>query len=177
MPVRYDYESQRNGTCNLFIFFQPLAGWRHVKITPQGAGLDFAQAMKDWVDTHFPNAAVIRIVLDNLSTHSPAALYQALTPQEARRMLNKLEFHYTPNHASWLNMAEIEISVCKEQCLDRRIPETQTLKREVKAWQHQRNDAKATVKWRFNCQHAREKLNRFYSKLPVATSPNCGVQV
>lgn len=125
--------------------------------------------MKELVDVHFPHAQVIRVVLDNLSTHTPAALSQAFAPEEARRILRKLEFHYTPNHASWLNQVEIEISVLKEQCLDRRIPDTDTLGHEVKAWQSQRNEAKATVKWRFTSERAREKLNRLYPKLPENT--------
>jgi hypothetical protein len=115
-PIRYDYEYRRNGTCNLFMFFQPLAGWRHVEVTEQRTKRDFAYRMKDLVDVHFPDAEVIRVVLDNLNTHSPAALYEVFEPQEARRIVRKLEFHYTPKHGSWLNMAEIEISVLDRQC-------------------------------------------------------------
>ena len=169
MPMRYDYEYKRNGTCNLFVFFQPLLGWRHLKITEHRTSIDFALAMRDLVDIHFPNASLIRVIFDNLSTHTPAALYQAFAPEEARRILKKLEFHYTPTHASWLNMVEIEISVLKEQCLDRRIPSTDTLRTEIEAWQNQRNQAKATVNWRFTSEGARKKLNRLYPK-PLATT-------
>jgi hypothetical protein len=127
-PLRYDYEYRRNGTCNLFMFFQPLAGWRHVEVTEQRTKRDFAYQMKDLVDVHFPQAKVIRVVLDNLNTHSPAALYEVFEPQEARRIVRKLEFHHTPKHGSWLNMAEIEISVIDRQCLDRRLAEVPTLR-------------------------------------------------
>jgi hypothetical protein len=132
-PLRYDYEYRRNGTCNLFMFFQPLAGWRHVEVTEQRTKRDFAYQMKALVDVHFPQAEVIRVVLDNLNTHSPAALYEVFEPQEARRIVRKLEFHYTPKHGSWLNMAEIEISVLDRQCLDRRLAEISIVRSEVLA--------------------------------------------
>jgi hypothetical protein len=121
-PARYDYEYRRMGTCNVFMFFQPQAGWRHVEVTHRRTKKDFAHCMKDLVDIHFPEAEMIRVVLDNLNTHTPAALYEVFAPEEARRIVRKLEFHFTPKHASWLNMAEIEISVLDRQCLDRRLP-------------------------------------------------------
>jgi hypothetical protein len=161
-PIRYDYEYRRNGTCNLFVFFQPLAGWRHVEVTEQRTKRDFAYRMKDLVDTHFPDAEVIRVVLDNLNTHSPAALYEAFEPQEARRIVQKLEFHYTPKHGSWLNMAEIEISVLDRQCLDRRLADVPTVRSEVLAWEALRNDHHATVDWRFTTTKARSKMQYLY---------------
>jgi hypothetical protein len=161
-PIRYDYEYRRNGTCNLFMFFQPLAGWRHVEVTEQRTKQDFAHQMKDLVDVHFPEVEVIRVVLDNLNTHSPAALYEVFEPQEARRIVRKLEFHYTPKHGSWLNMAEIEISVLDRQCLDRRLAEVRMVRSEVVAWETLRNDQTATVDWRFTTTKARSKLEFLY---------------
>jgi hypothetical protein len=161
-PQRYDYEYKRKGTCNLFVFFQPLAGWRHVKVTERRTKRDFAQCMKEMVDIHFPDAHKIRVVLDNLNTHTPAALYEAFDPAEARRLVQKLEFHYTPKHGSWLNMAEIEISVLTAQCLDRYIPDVTSLEREVTAWQNERNTQKASVDWRFTTIKARDKLKHLY---------------
>jgi hypothetical protein len=161
-PERYDYEYRRNGTCNLFVFFQPLAGWRQVKVTERRTKLDFAQCMKELVDVLFPEAEQIRVTLDNLNTHTPAALYEAFEAAEARRLVRKLEFHYTPKHGSWLNMAEIEISVLTGQCLDRYIPDVTTLKREVAAWQEERNARQATIDWQFTTAKARDKLKRLY---------------
>ena len=161
-PLRYDYEYRRNGTCNLFMFFQPLAGWRHVEVTEQRTKLDFAYQMRNLVDVHFPQAKVIRVVLDNLNTHSPAALYEVFEPQEARRIVRKLEFHYTPKHGSWLNMAEIEISVLDRQCLDRRLEEIPIVRSEVQAWEALRNDQHATVDWRFTTTKARSKMQYLY---------------
>jgi hypothetical protein len=161
-PLRYDYEYRRNGTCNLFVFFQPLAGWRHVEVTEQRTKRDFAYRMKDLVDVHFPQAEVIRMVLDNLNTHSPAALYEVFEPQEARRIVRKLEFHYTPLHGSWLNMAEIEISVLERQCLDRRLAEAPMVRSEVLAWETLRNDQHASVDWRFTTAKARSKMQFLY---------------
>lgn len=160
-PERYDYEYRRNGTCNLFVFFQP-AGWRQVKVTERRTKLDFAQCMKELVDVLFPEAEQIRVTLDNLNTHTPAALYEAFEAAEARRLVRKLEFHYTPKHGSWLNMAEIEISVLTGQCLDRYIPDVTTLKREVAAWQEERNARQATIDWQFTTAKARDKLKRLY---------------
>lgn len=161
-PMRYDYEYKRNGTCNMFLFFQPLVGWRHVEVTDQRTKLDFASCMKALTDEYFPEAETIKVVLDNLNTHTPAALYEAYKPEEASRISKKLEFHYTPKHGSWLNMVEIEISVLSGQCLDRRIPDQTTVKREVAAWEKERNMRSAMVKWRFTTKEARIKLKRLY---------------
>lgn len=164
-PERFDYEYKRNGTRNLFLFFQPLAGWRHVLITEHRTKIDYAQAMRHLVDDLFPEAAVVVVVQDNLNTHTPAALYEAFEPAEAKRILDRLEFHYTPKHGSWLNMVEIELSVLSEQCLDRRIPDDEALRREVKAWETERNERRATVNWRFGTSDARVKLERLYPNL------------
>jgi hypothetical protein len=161
-PQRYDYEYHREGTCNLFVYLCSQIGWRHVKVTAQRTKEDFAYAMRDLVDIHFPDAEVIRIVVDNLNTHTPAALYETFAPAEARRILRRLEFHYTPKHASWLNMAEIEIGVLVGQCLDRRIPDTETVKREVLAWQTPRNENQVKINWQFTTAAARKKLGRLY---------------
>ena len=169
-PARYDYEYRRNGTANLFVFLDAHRPWRHVKVTEQRTARDFAECMRDLVDTHFPHARRIRVVLDNLSTHTPAALYTAFPPEEARRLLRVLEFHYTPKHASWLNMVEIEIGVLVRQCLDRRIADAPTLRRETAAWTRQRNDARARIEWLFDVQRARAKMGRSYPQptLPAA---------
>jgi DDE superfamily endonuclease len=161
-PMRYDYEYKRNGTCNMFLFFQPLVGWRHVEVTDQRTKLDFASCMKALTDEYFPEAETIKVVLDNLNTHTPAALYEAYKPEEASRISKKLEFHYTPKHGSWLNMVEIEISVLSGQCLDRRIPDQTAVKREVAAWEKERNKRRALVNWRFTTKDARIKLKRLY---------------
>lgn len=162
---RVDYQYKRNGVCNAFMLVQPLAGWRTVKVTERRTKQDFAQVMQELVDVHFPQAEKIRVVLDNLNTHTPASLYEAFPPQEARRLLKKLEFHYTPKRASWLNMAEIEFSVMVGQCLKRRIGDMQTLTTELAAWQSQRNAVKATIDWQFDVQQARTKLGRLYPQL------------
>jgi len=162
LPERYDYEYRREGSCNLFVVFQPLVGWRQVKVTERRTKQDFANCMKELVDVHFPEAQVVRVVLDNLNTHTPATLYEAFEPAEARRIARRLEFHYTPKHGSWLNMVEIEISVLSEQCLDRRIPDIRTLQREASAWQTARNGRQATVHWTFTTEDARAKLERLY---------------
>jgi hypothetical protein len=161
-PVRYDYEYRREGTCNLFMCFEPLQGWRHVKVTDRRTAQDFAQCMQDLVDVHFPLAVVISVVLDNLNTHTPAALYATFPPAEACRILRKLDFHYTPKHGSWLNMAEIEFAVVSTQCLDRRLADQEKVRRAVAAWQTQRNAAKASVEWRFTTVKARRKLKHIY---------------
>ena len=160
--ARYDYEYKRNGTRNLFLHCEPKRGWRHVAVTQQRTMVDFAQQMKWLVDEAYPAAEVIRVVLDNLNTHRPASLYESFAPAEARRILRRLEFHYTPKHGSWLNMAEIELSVLNGQCLNRRIGDPVRLKREVQAWQDIRNAAQAKIEWRFTCQDARVKLHRLY---------------
>jgi hypothetical protein len=162
---RVDYEYERRGVCNAFMLFQPLAGWREVKVTERRTKHDFAQVMRELVDVHFPHAEKIRVVLDNLNTHSPASLYAAFPPEEARRLVRKLEFHHTPKHASWLNMAEIEFSVMVGQCLKRRIPDQPTLTSELAAYSARRNQQKATVRWQFDVQQARTKLGRLYPQL------------
>ena len=159
---RYDYEYQRNGTCNIFSFFQPLMGWRHVEVTDRRTKLDFASCMKALTDEYFPEAETIKVVMDNLNTHTPASLYEAYKPEEASRISKKLEVHYTPKHGSWLNMVEIEIAVLSGQCLDRRIPNQATLKQEIAAWEKKRNEQKAMVNWRFTTRDARIKLKRLY---------------
>ena len=159
---RYDYEYERNGTANLFVMCQPLAGWREVKTTDRRTKADFAHCMKDLVDVHFPDALVIRVVLDNLNTHTPGALYEAFSPEEARRLLRKLEFHFTPKHGSWLNMAEIEISVLSRQCLKQRIGDSSRLQAVVRSWTQRRNAQKATINWDFDVTKARTKLARLY---------------
>lgn len=161
-PKRYDYEYKREGTCNLFAFFQPLQGWRQIKVTERRTSEDFALCMQYLVDVLFPEAAQIHLVLDNLNTHTPAALYQTFLPQEALRILSKLEFHYTPKHGSWLNMVELEFSVLSRQCLERRIPSITELRQETEAWQHQRNQNRATVNWRFSTVDARTRFERLY---------------
>jgi len=161
-PQRYDYEYERLGTCNLFMFFEPLTAWRDVQVTDRRTMLDYAQCMKYLVDERYPQAEIVRVIQDNLNTHKPAALYEAFPPQEARRILQRLEFHYTPKHGSWLNMAEIELSVLNNQCLDRRIGDKTTLINEVTAWNTDRNQRAASVKWQFTTQDARIKLKRLY---------------
>lgn len=166
---RYDFEYKRNGVVNLFGFFEPLASVRQMEVTQRRTKIDFAHQMKALVDIHRPDADCIRVVLDNLNTHHPATLYEAFEPQEANRILKKLEFHYTPKHASWLNQVEIEFSVLSRQCLDRRIATQQELANEISVWQDQRNDQKATVNWCFLSTDARIKLENLY---PVLTSLN-----
>lgn len=161
-PLRYDYEYKREGTCNLFMFFQPLACWRHVKVTDRRTKVDVAYCLRDLVDLHCPDARVIRLVLDNLNTHKPEVLYAVFAPAEARRIARRLEFHYTPTHGSWLNMVEIEIAVLSSQCLDRRIPSKDLLIPEVAAWEQRRNTIGATVNWQFTSTDARTKLARLY---------------
>src|SRR6266571_2815761 len=161
-PARVDYEYVRNGTANVFMFLDAHRKWRHAKVTDRRANSDFAICMRDLADDHYPDAERIRVVLDNLSTHTPAALYETFAPEEARRILRRLEFHYTPKHASWLNMVEIEIGVMVGQCLDRRIPDKATLVSEVAHWEQRRNAEKATIKWLFTVERARTKLARSY---------------
>jgi DDE superfamily endonuclease len=161
-PERFDTEYARNGTANLFLFVQPRGGWRHVEVTERRTKDDFAHQMQTLVDRHFPDATVIRIVLDNLNTHTPAALYETFPAAEARRILRKLEFHYTPVHGSWLNMAELEFSMLSRQCLGRRIPDRDTLSTEIAAWETARNEQRATITWQFTVEDARRKLHRLY---------------
>jgi transposase len=161
-PARYDYEYRREGTANLFLFVQPLCGWRHVNVTARRTKGDFAVQMQELVDVHFPEADVIRLVVDNLNTHTPAALYETFRAEEARRLTRKLEFHYTPKHGSWLNMAECEFAVLTQQCLDRRLPDIATLSQEIAAWQAPRNRHHTRIKWGFSTTDARVKLKRLY---------------
>lgn len=162
---RYDSEYRRNGTANLFIMVDAHRPWRHVKVTDQRTGQDFAACMRDLVDRHYPRAKRIRVILDNLSTHTGAALYKSFDPQEARRILRKIEFPYTPKHASWLNMVEIEIGVLRRQCLDRRIAERAELESEIAIWQRRRNASGDKIKWLFNCEKARKKMRQAYPQL------------
>ena len=161
-PRRYDYEYKRNGTVNLFVFLDAHRPWRKVKVTDSRTAVDFAACMRDLTDVHYPKAERIRVVLDNLSTHSAGALYEAFPACEARRVLDRLEFHYVPKHASWLNMVEIEIGVLRGQCLDRRIGTRQRLQSEILAWERQRNAARARIKWMFTIDKARTKMGRAY---------------
>jgi hypothetical protein len=161
-PERYDYEYKRNGTRNLFLFFQPLAGFRHVRVTERRTKVDFAHCMQFLIDDLFPEADKVVVVLDNLNTHGPVSLYETFQPAEAKRILDRLAFHYTPKHGSWLNMVEIEIGVLCEQCLADRIPDEETLRREIAAWETTRNQQGATVNWQFTSIDARNKLKRLY---------------
>ena len=163
---RYDTEYERNGVSNLFMMFEPLTGWRHVEVTDHRTAVDWAHQVKFLVDVRHKDAEKVVLVEDNLNTHSPASLYKAFSPEEARRIIDKLEFHYTPKHGSWLDMAEIELSILSRQCLNRRIPDQETLRKEIKAWEDKRNDRKASIDWRFTTEDARIKLKRLYPKVP-----------
>jgi len=165
--AKYDYEYTREGTCNLFMFVQPQIGWRHVDVTDRRTAQDFAHCMRDLVDRHFPQAATIRVVLDNLNTHSLAALYETFSPVEARRIARKLEFHYTPKHGSWLNMAEIELAVLNGRCLSRRLPSQDRVRSQIVAWEATRNAARRTITWTFTTTAARIKLEHLYPSLPA----------
>ena len=164
-PARHDYEYERNGVANLFMMFAPLEGWRNVTVTDRHAAVDYAQVLKDLSDTHFPGAKKIILVQDNLSTHTPASLYQAFPPTEARRLVQRFEWHYTPKHGSWLDLAESELGILSSQCLDRRIPDKPTLVRDVDAWVKSRNAHHATANWRFTTDTARIKLKHLYPSL------------
>jgi len=159
---RYDYEYRRNGTLNMFMFLDVHRPWRRVKVTDRRTNQDFAHRMRELVDRDYPRASVVRVVMDNLSTHSAGAIYDTFPAHEARRVLKRLEFHYTPRHASWLNMVEIEIGVLRSQCLDRRIENKATLIAEIAAWERRRNREKAKIKWMFTTEKAREKLRKAY---------------
>lgn len=163
--AKQDYEYRRVGTANIFLFFDRHRGWRKAKVTKHKTAVDFAKCMQELVDVHYPEAQKIRLVLDNLSTHKAASLYKAFSPEEARRILRKIEFHYTPKHASWLNMVEIEIGNMNQQCLDRRIPDWDNLINELAAWEKSRNEEKATIRWMFDLSKARTKLTRAYDIL------------
>jgi transposase len=166
--ARFESTYERNGVSNVFMFFAPLQNWRHVKVTDQRTSVDWAQCMKDLVDVHFPEAERIVVVMDNLNTHSPSALYAAFEPSEAKRIWDRLELHYTPKHGSWLNMAEIELSVLARQCLDRRIPDQDALRHETTAWVERRNQAKTTIEWQFTTADARVKLKKLYPTLKAS---------
>jgi transposase len=166
-PERIDYEYERQGTANLFMVFEPLAGQRRVKVTARRTAIDFAHVIQELVDAQYPHAEKLVLVMDNLNTHKPASLYEAFAPAAARRLMERLEIHYTPKHGSWLNMAETELSVLATQCLDRRIPDPSTLHQEVAAWEQRRNQAKCTVDWRFTTQEARIKLKRLYPSIQL----------
>ena len=163
---QYDTEYERNGVSNLFMIFEPLTGWRHVEVTDHRTAIDWAQQIKFLVDVRHKDAKKVVLVEDNLNTHSPVSLYKAFSPEEARRIADKLEFHYMPKHGSWLDMAEIELSILSRQCLDRRIPDQETLRKEVKTWEEKRNKSKATMDWRFITEDARIKLKRLYPIVP-----------
>ena len=166
-PGRYDCEYVRNGTANLFMAFEPLAGWRHVEVTDTRTRRDFAWFVKGLLDGRYRDAEQVVLVLDQLNTHSTASLYEAFEPAEARRLAERLEIHYTPKHGSWLNMAEIELSVLGRQCLDDRMEDKPALLRGIGAWEEPRNDAKARVVWRFTTADARVKLKRLYPSVQV----------
>ncbi len=161
-PARHDPEYVRGGVANLFLLSEPLRGWRHVRVSQQRTRLDFACCVRDLVDLHYPEAERIVLVMDQLNTHSPASLYAAFPPAEARRLADRLEIHHTPKHGSWLNIAEIELAVLERQCLRRRIPDRAALEREVAAWAARRNAAGAAVDWQFTTADARTKLRRLY---------------
>ncbi len=164
-PRRYDYEYERNGVCNIFMFSEPLGGWRHVEVTERRSKQDYSHQMKYLVDVCYPLAERIIVIHDNLNIHSPSALYATFPAAEAKPILDKLEIHYTPKHGSWLNMAEIELSVLTRQCLDRRIPDMESLKREVSAWESRRNAQYSRIDWQFTTEDARIKLKRLYPSI------------
>ncbi len=164
-PEREDYEYQRHGTANLFMVSEPLQGQRHVKVTDQRTRVDWAHVIKEVVDVHYPEAEIIVLVMDNLNTHDPASLYEAFEPAEAKRLADKLEIHYTPKHGSWLNMAEIELSVMGRQCLAQRIPDKGMLTAEAAAWEERRNQHSIRIDWRFTTADARIKLKRLYPSI------------
>lgn len=171
-PARQDYEYERRGTANLFMLFAPLAGWRHVKVTERRTIVDFAHVLRDLSDVHFPDAEKIVLVMDNLNTHKLSTLYRAFPAEEARRLYERFEVHHTPKHASWLNMAECELSVLGRQCLARRIDSPALLTTEVAAWQRLRNETEVRVNWQFRTSDARIKLKRLYPVLePVSSIP------
>jgi hypothetical protein len=164
-PARYDYEYERNGTASLFMLFAPLEGWRHVEVTDQRTAIDYALVLKDLSDVYFARAEKIVLVQDNLNTHIPASLYEAFTASEARRLVERFEWHYTPKHGSWLNMAESELAILSSQCLDRRIPDRRGLARQIVAWLLERNTHNVKADWRFTAADARIKLKSLYPAL------------
>lgn len=166
-PERQDYEYERHGVCNLFMSVEPLRGWRKVCVTDRRTAQDFAEQLRSLVEEDYADADKIVLVTDNLNTHTPACLYERFEPAQARRIASKLEWHYTPEHGSWLNIAECELSVLARQCLDRRLPDKATLEREAAAWETRRNTARVTVDWHFTAADARIKLKRLYPVLKV----------
>ena len=162
LPARHDYEYKRNGTANMFMLFAPLEGWRHVEVTARRTAIDYAKILRDLSDIHFPKAEKIVLVQDNLNTHAPSSLYEAFEPAEARRIIERFEWHYTPKHGSWLNLAESELAVLSGQCLDRRIPDAAKLGTEVAAWRTHRNTHNAKANWHFTSADARVKLKSLY---------------
>lgn len=161
-PVRYDYEYERNGTAVNFMFTEPLGGWRKVNVRERRTSVDWAQEIKELADVDYPTAEKIILVSDNLNTHKIASLYEAFEPTEARRLAKRIEFHYTPKHGSWLNIAEIELSILTKQCLERRIPDIKILRKETKTWARERNKKQKNVDWQFTTKDARIKLKRLY---------------
>jgi len=164
-PARVDHEYVRNGVAQIFLEVEPLAGRRHLRVTDRRTAQDWALWIKSMLDERYPEAIKVRLVLDNLNTHTPASLYRAFEPQEARRLAERIEFHFTPKHGSWLNVAEIEFSVLQQQCLDRRIPDKQLMQSEISAWQDDRNHRPSTIDWQFRTSDARIKLKHLYPKL------------
>ena len=161
-PKKEDFQYVRNGTCSIFLFTEPLAGWRHVSAEERRTKLDWANKIKELLEIHYPNAKKIRLVMDNLNTHSIGSLYEAFPPAIARSLAQRLEIHYTPKHGSWLNIAEIELSALTTQCLNRRIGNLETLRREISAWNKSRNDMQKSVDWQFSSHAARGKLKSLY---------------
>jgi hypothetical protein len=169
-PAKEDHEYKRNGTANVFMLFEPLRGWRRAEVTERRTNRDFARVVRELLGVWYPAAEKVVLVMDNLSTHTPAALYETFEPAEARRLVERLEIHYTPKHGSWMNMAELELSVLARQCLDRRIPDLATLRAEVGAWEADRNAAAVRVDWQLTTADARVRLKRLYPVLEQATS-------
>jgi DDE superfamily endonuclease len=167
-PERIDYEYERNGTATNFIFTEPLAGWRKVNVRERKTAVDWAHEIRELLEVDYPMATKVILVCDNLNTHAPASLYKAFEPSVARRLLERLEIHYTPKHGSWLNIAEIELSVLTKQCLNRRMPDLETLRSETAQWARQRNAKQKSVDWQFNTDQARIKLKRLYPKIELS---------
>jgi len=165
IPARFDYEYERNGVGNLFMFYEPFGGKRHVSVTDRRTKSDWAEQIKELLDHRYPKAKKVVLIMDNLNTHAGASLYETFPPHEARRLLDRLDIHFTPKHGSWLNIAEIELRILSGQCLNRRIPDTQTLKQEAIRWQRDRNALHAKVDWHFTTENARIKLKRLYPTL------------
>ncbi len=164
-PERFDTHYVRNGVSNIFMLFEPLTGWREVRVTDRHTRTDWAQMIKYLVDVRYPDAEQIVLICDNLNTHEKGSLYEAFPPDEARRIAHKLEIHYTPKHGSWLNVAECELSILSRQCLDRRIPDVPSLNREIAAWTAERNHEAKPLDWRFTIESARHKMRRLYPSI------------